>query len=233
MDRVSKSIAKNIQTGDYFKDAMHWYTHKYLRPALQRSYLFVFTMFFLSIVILVIGSIDMLLPMTQEIGFVTRVKDSLGKVTIVHSLEGKEDETADRMLARYMLKSYVHKREEYSYSNIAAQNIYVSNTSSKPVAKQFTEAMDTNNPESLQRLYQWQYSRLIAIERVDFIGRDDTPERAVVAFSAILKDNEGNIAQQNRYLANIVFTIPSVQSMMAGAAPMEFQVKAYHVKQLE
>ena len=158
---------------------------------------------------------------------------TIGHTPLIAPIEGGERESAFRLVARYLLKAYVVKRESYKFSELALQDVYIQNTSSKPVYTQFNDTMQPDSPTSPARLYQWAYDQKVNITAVNFIGSDDAPEREVVSFTTKLVDENDNFIKESKAVANIAFTMPLIEDMMSKKANMAFQVRSYHVNVLE
>jgi type IV secretory pathway component VirB8 len=232
MDPVSQSIASNVASGQYFKDAQAWHVHKYADPKNEKKYLlFCFCCFFLALLMVLVNVIE-LFPITSERLFVSFEKTSVGKSVAIEHL-GTDNENPQKSLATYYASHYVTMRESYNHSRLAEQLTQMQNTSTPTVFKQFTEQVDANNALSPERLYQRQYVRSTTIQNVWFIGDENAYDRALVDYESIVKDQQNGQEERSQHVASIVLSLPDIRAMINKSVPIHFQVTAYHSSQVQ
>lgn len=232
MDEISKSVAENIKTGQYYSDARKWYTHKYLYPISERS-LLVLVFSITSIAFLVVlYNFNAIFPLKKEVPFVVKVEDSVDYYSIIKPLL-VGDESPAEALTKYLIETYIDAYESYNFKTIAKREARIRSSSSKRVFKSYSNFMNTTNPESPLLLYQKTSMRTVRILSTTLSHDDSEVSKAVVRFETILDDRLQKKKTVNTQRADITFTMSNIDNVAAKKEPLAFIVTDYQVRQIK
>ncbi len=232
MDEITRSIAKNIQNGQYYKDAREWYSFRYLAPVTERSLLFVITLVaILSGIIAVVTSKSMFPTMT-EVPVVVKVDDAIDHYTAIHRLSDRDATGVIpyNAVAQYLVEHYVRIRESYDYTQFEPQYLRMRGASSKKVFREFQQEMSLENPNSRTVRLGRHSTRTVLVTKFQFAEDNDLMHKAWVTFETETMGG-GQDAIKEMWAAEISFTMTDVDTAR-DTKKMEFRVTNYKVKKL-
>lgn len=231
MDEISKSVAQNVKTGQYFSDARKWYTHKYIYTVTERSVLMF--IFFITLIafLVVLYVFNALFPMEKEVPFIIQVKDSIEYRSIIKPL-AEDSNNSQEAITRYLISNYIISYESYAYKDIEKHAARIKSTSLKRIFKEYANYMSTTNYMSPLIIYQKSATRTVKI--LSIVLQQDTPEtgKAVVQFEATVEDRARKIKTSTTYNANISFIISDVNTS-TNKESFEFLVTNYQTQQIK
>jgi type IV secretory pathway component VirB8 len=230
MDDISRTIAQNVKTGQYFKDARNWYTNKYIGPITERSVLVVMMVAASVAASVIIYIFSASFPIRREVPFVIKVQDSLDYYSVIRALGG-ESIPPQKALAEYLVEDYVTNRESYSSNKLEKQALRVRAASSRQVYKKYDAEISINNPESPVLIYQ-RMKRRIEIVSIALQGTENEYTSAVVTFKATIDDPRVKEKTVTTHEALINFTLADIQRIIKEKVPLDFIVTNYSVRKL-
>lgn len=232
MDEISKSVAHNVKTGEYFDDARKWYNQKYIHPVTERSFIvLVFIVTSLAFLV-VLYTFNAIFPVRREVPFVVKVEDSIDYFSVIKPLI-RDNESPQQALNRHLIENYVTAYESYSFKDIAKLEARIRGSSTKRVYKAYSSFMSTTNPESPLLLYQRTSSRHIKILSTEIVQDESGVHKATVRFSATLDDRIHRKKTTTTYKADITFLVADINKVTTKKEPFEFIVTDYQARQIK
>lgn len=232
MDEISKSVAHNISTGQYYRDARKWYAHKYLYPIAERSLLMMVALCTLVIALIVLYNFNGVFPLKKEVPFIVKVEDSIDYYSVIKPL-AKESEDTQKMITEYLISDYVITYEAYNFRHLAKQEQHIKASSSKQVFKAFASLMSTDNPESPILVYQKSSTKAIKVLSVSLVEDEQGSNRASVLFEATIDDRLKRTKTTLQQQADLAFTISNITDIVANKEPLEFIITDYQVRPIK
>lgn len=226
MNPILNSVQEYIESGEYFSDARRWYIFKYVTPFHQKSLLILACTMFLILLMIIFASIDILLPLTQKIGYLVKSEKEKNINTI--NTKNSPLGSAYASIANIMVQNYIKQRENYAYDVLTEQAKFVQNSSTKVVFMQFENFMNIDNPLSPVLRYQKLFKRTVYITSIKNI--DDN--NVIVIFEAITKNNGQVILENMIWEATVSFIMDKIDLSLPQDAPFNFIVTNYKLKLL-
>lgn len=228
MEPLYKSLKEYIETGEYFADARYWYKHKYIYPFSQRSFVFILSAIicvsFLGLVI----NINSLFPSVIQVKYSISATTSANKTAqIIRADQIKNDPQSS--VTDILVKNYVSSREEYNYSDLKKQFIFVKNNSTRIVFRRFYNVMNLENPSSPVLKYQKDKTRSIKIISTSY----PTQTKAIVNFNSIVQNSAGEISENIVWQATIDYEIDKINPNLPSGSRFNFTVTDYQLKLIE
>lgn len=224
----NSKIAVDIKNGKYFQDAYVWYKAKYLYPLLHRSVVFIILALLLLLIVLSIINVYGLLPVTQSLKYIISVDEKFNAAAKITSAD-QVLKNPLQSIVKILAESYVVKRESYNYSQLASQFQYIKNRSTRGVFRQFINYMSLQNYQSPVLRYQKTAKRKIKILSSVFLNNDEL----AVYFHSCAIDDKGNMVEDMKWKANIIFETDQVNLNAASGSIFKFFVTDYKITLLQ
>lgn len=97
MSDSTQDVNQRIQSGEYYRDAMRWYSTMYHSPIAERAMLIIVSGMAVVIILMALIGVFLLLPVTETKTMVVRVPDAMDKVARVERLsENLSDDRSAR-----------------------------------------------------------------------------------------------------------------------------------------
>jgi len=174
-------IKENIDTGNYFKEALNWYHLKYTSQITERAYFIIAIILLLWIALVVKTMSDSLFPLVVQQPIFIPAKNNADWVPKIVKLKPRKGEpnfdprveNFDDSIIKYLLKSYVMDRESFNFKEGNVEEINkkfnrIKNTSNFREFKNFQKYMSKDNPNSPIKLFSKNAIRNIAIDEIKF-----------------------------------------------------------------
>lgn len=241
MKGSESEIAKRIEDGRYFKDALEWYSHRYLKLASERVFLFFFVIVIGFLVLVTVSNFYSLFPTSGEVPFIIKVDENIDRYTAMKPLltgtktKTKTAKAVRGAVAEHLLRDYLIIREEYKNrgyepDKLKVQHDWVRNLSSRAVYHQFKKFINTQNPESPLLKYQAHSRRQIDILSVTFEEDDDILNKATVRFQASVI--RGSEIKKSIWEAVVVFIVSDIDEISQTGLPLKFSVTYYKSRKI-
>lgn len=230
MDDISRSVAKNVKSGQYFEDARQWYTYKYVGPVTERSTLLVMLVVMGLALCVVSYTFYALYPIKEKIPLIIKSHDAISSDPFIRPL-GEDLMYPQKSLAEYLIRDYIENRESYNFEKREKYLLRIKNASSKQVFKQYTTEISITNPQSPVLVYQNGLRRYVEIVSIHFPGGYDMIDRAVVKFKATVEDKKTKQKTTTLYKATMRFSLSDLVYVSKTKSPFEFIVTNYSVQQ--
>lgn len=224
-----RSVEEMIENGAYFNEAMEWYSTKYLRCFVEKS--FVFVVFFVVFVVFITISFYIKfyyksvtsLPVIREVEYT-----SDGNIKVRQLFKESKSVSAQTAIAKYFLEQYVVFRESYHIYNKKDQLKYIKDNSSYQLYKLFLQDIkekedeESKNDSSNKKFYFYPIVRSI---RMHF---DDKKDRATInVIIYVLKSNK--IVAKKKLNINIGFSLSDISLVSKKAIPFSFVISSYEL----
>lgn len=222
-------VRAGVESGEYFKEAMRWYSAIYHAPLAERCYFIVVMGLALANTIVALLALLALLPLSPAVPFTLITKDIVNEVPSIRGV-AEPGEPANPALMRYFVNEYVVLRESYDVDKLSRSVNAVRYQSDPSVFNTYRNYMSPGNPNSPITRFQRHTQREINIISTD-ISTLSSPYTATVQFEALEK--RGGQAFKSRFTATMAFRYQnlSVNQETYEVSPMAFQVVRYDVKQ--
>jgi type IV secretion system protein VirB8 len=243
--RVSESsqdVTQRIETGEYYRDALRWYSTMYHSPISERALLLMISSMAVVIILMMLIGLFVLLPVTETKTMIVRVSDSLEKVARVERMSEDLSDDPNAVVMDWYLRSFVEVREGYDVDRQQTYFRRVFTMSSPAVYNAYVAAYKDPSRSPTVR-YERHTKRRIEISdaRVNSIEvvEDATGSvaevvdvKATVDFTAVEKSADEE--RKSVWRADITFRFNKihVDQVTGDITPMEFKVTGYESKQL-
>jgi type IV secretory pathway component VirB8 len=223
-----------VKDGSYFRDALEWYTSKYIFPFTLRASILVLS------AILLIGlliSVDAAKTsfVSMKLPFPIYAKDQVNYFSIIKPLAYKND-SLDMAISRYFIRKYVELRESYNFVDFSEGNEEltfnkVKALSSHQVYDGYKSYIDPDaNSDSPIIKYKNQIERVITIKDVKINSPHGAPEGATVAFTATEKGRLG--VKSKDYEVELSFLMSDMTKVFEKIDNLYFIVTKYRTYEL-
>jgi len=225
----NEEITKKIDDGSYFKDALDWYNKKYLFPIIERSYVFVLSIFIILAFLLVANSLYNIFPITRQFSFPIYVDNSTEYITMMRKLSA-EGETPQQSIAKHLVNDYILTREEFdaraqAKSYMKRKLKKVKNSSSKSVFNDYRNYLDQIGIFNPALHHSNKQIRKITINSFKFINFETTSGKARIFFESTIKNR--NDKKKEMWEAVIKYRMPDIAILADSNAPLRFFVTHY------
>jgi len=232
MDDISKSIIRNVENGQYFKDALEWYSRRYLSPFVQRNMFFVlFLIFGLFFGILLLNAFN-LFPLEKEYFYKLQAPKN-GKLSYYMTEEFLKTRGVKSFehLASKLAGNYVKTYEKYDYEEIKSQFNVIYNSSTKEVFDQFYHIMSLDNPRSPLHIYGRYGRRFVNVDNVTvYSDINGNFTQAEIDFTTRSITYNINIPNQ-KYKAIMSFYMSDLEKIKKDS-DFEFVITSYRVNEV-
>jgi type IV secretory pathway component VirB8 len=161
---VNEEITENIKSGQYFKDAIDWYTIKFIQPVTHRSYFIFITTFSLIFSFMAFRILSNILPVVETLPIVLETESMADYYMKLQKL-GNELEDPNISVLRYMTGRYIIMRENYDFTKLQSNLNFVKNFSSKEEYERYRSYMKPETPESPILKYRSHTRRIVTVSK--------------------------------------------------------------------
>ena len=250
----AQKITDSIHDGSFFKDSMQWYIFQYIRPAIDRNLMVLFSLIAAICVFYLYQMIRDSLPLVEEVPIIIREHDTSSLRPIIKQLKDPNDKSAsgaDEYMLKYLLTNYVTDRESFDYRDSDIKSINqkfsrIKNNSSYLEYRNFQSQMSKENPASpinffgknIYKTVEISSFKLIPKKQAGGFGsaissyfRPQLSSAAEIGFNTTVSsvDSEGKqTADSKKYLAKISFEFAGL-SRESKSGKLDFAVKEYNL----
>lgn len=252
-----KFIRDSVEDGSYFKDALNWYSFRYITPICDRTIL----IFGAIIAVVVLYCLEELVSSSYNLVLEKPIyissKDSSQYFPNLIDLKPRKGEdkydqnikNIDEAIAKYLLKVYVEERESFDFSNAEVESVnrkfnHIKNTSSEAEYRKFQLRMSKDNVDSPINKFGQRFTKAVQFESIKFIRKEkvgfkelaidylteEMPTQVEVRFVATTTNtiSETNVKKDSvRYIAKISFGFEGVQPDQKGR--LGFRINSYRI----
>jgi type IV secretion system protein VirB8 len=169
MDDLNRSISEYVKSGKYYTDAHSWYANEFVFVVSQRAYIILLLGLF-SFALAILGFFyEITNPAPPKISYVTYSEDIAKSYSVIFPAGGNSIDDPQTKVTKYMLATYVAKREKYSFGHLNDQLAFVRNTTVGTEYLKYEKMMSINNPSSPLMLYQDTNVRNISVKDVKIL----------------------------------------------------------------
>ncbi|HLD77062.1 MAG TPA: VirB8/TrbF family protein [Rickettsiales bacterium] len=246
-------VKDSVENGAYFKDALNWYFLRYVNPLCDRTLMGFAAIISCIALYFLTQIISGIFPLIEEVPIVIRDHDSSTLRPMIIELKAQEinkEISADELVAKYLVTTYVKNRESYDYRNsdVSAVNNkfnYIKNNSSYGEYKNFQLFMSRENTTSPLNNFGRNIYSTVEISSIIFTKRQEKdyynklksifaqkiPSEAEIRFTNITHtfDADGTKKEQREdYLARIKFKFAGLDRN-AKSGMLNFIINEYNL----
>lgn len=237
MNNVTAEIAEKLRDGSYYKDALDWYSLKYIYPITERTLMVVFAILGLCALIPIMTLYFSVHGVNSKVAFPIYAENTTDYVSVMQPLV-KGEESAQEAVARYLISDYVISREQYVRKDISAEKLkYLQKkirvSSTKNVLNEYFAYTNELNPYSPAMRYSDHTDRFIEINSLQFLDNDQTSGKAKVVFVSreVTASNKKGAVSTWEVIVN--FRLPDVATIAKNGAPLRFLVSYYKARPID
>lgn len=215
MNKETDIVAKKIESGEYFADAMNWFHAKFTRPRTEFAYFFIICVIAVLAFLVGLVAFSQVFPLSPGKNFIMGRPIDAGERLTIRGIQ-KSGETANDSIMKFMLGEYVKSREEYKEERLDRNFRIVKTFSTDEVFDQYLQDTSPSNPQNPVILYGKQAIRDIIvtdIKLLDATGKeahDENVTRVIVNYTTILTYLSDNSTQISYNEADITFNYKQI-----------------------
>jgi type IV secretory pathway component VirB8 len=218
-------IAKNIRSGEFFRESMQDYHTRYHDIISERYFYLGIMSLILVILTLVWVSIAMLHPLKTRVPFIYSTQDIVDDLPSMRKI-GQSGVDPNVPLKQFMLANYVKLREEYSIDTLDRSANGIKSQSTDEVFNAYQQTMDPRNADSPIAQFQRQAVRQIQVTGFQQLESGEN-ERVSVNFTAIVTSQSGTKKTPMRAIISFRFDEIEVDQKTGKTTPLGFIVTQY------
>jgi type IV secretion system protein VirB8 len=229
MDDLNRSISQYVKSGQYYVDARTWYANRFVFLLSERTYVLIFLSFFAAGLLILGYFYQATNPAPRHISYISPTED-IAKTYSVIVDAGHLPDTPQMQVTKYMLHTYVTRREQYRFGHVKEQLSFVRNTTVADEYLKYEHSISINNPSSPLMIYQDNNEKIIKITQVKMLKSPDTYLRAVVYFDSTIRNLATNRSITEELVATLAFRIDDIKTLLDDKAKkLGFLVVRYDV----
>jgi type IV secretory pathway component VirB8 len=161
---IYEEITANVRSGQYFKDAVDWYSIKYIQPVTHRSFFILITTFSVLFSLAAFYILNSILPIVEELPIVVENESMVDDYLHLKKL-GNEFEDPNVSVIRYLTGKYIAVRETYDFDKIQSTLAFINAFSSPEEYQKHVNYMKPETPESPILRYRNHTKRIATISK--------------------------------------------------------------------
>jgi len=202
------SLKEEVASGLYYKEMLKFYNDGYIKPFIERSFLYVASCVLLVLTFVLLYRIYDIFPLEREVRYVVNLKNQHSKKTSIVKADYYSN-NAESSIAKILVEKYLQKREEYDYSKIENQLKYILGSSSKLEFRKYYNYINIDNPDSPILKYKKDIKRSIIIKNVAI---DDQNDKFTIVFESRALNKNDEVVENNIYQATLNYIMKSMKS---------------------
>ncbi len=218
-------IAESIENGSFFEESKKWYRTLYLSILTDRCFYIIVTIIATLAALFAIFGLLRLLPISPAEPMLFPMKNTLRDTPIMSRLRDDIYEPVNLALARYHVKAYVKKREDYDFERVQSRFRFLKGYSDKTTMETYSRYINPASPRSPINKYQKSTVRDIEITDTIIRKADGTAED-IIDWSEI---------EKNAFVADVYFSArelyPNKVQYSNWRATIEFDYDPLHIDQ--
>lgn len=235
---VYEEITAQIKNGQYFKDAIDWYTIKFVQPVTHRSFFILVTTVSVITVLLSLSILFSVLP-TIEVLPIVMPNKSMADYRFQLRQIGKAEEDPNISVIKYVAGKYIQLREDYEFSHLEVDLDYVKRFSTEEEYARYVNFMKPDRADSMILKYRNHTKRIIELKEVVVLPRTADsrlpPNQHRIAAYFIAKEKGPTAGENTLWKASLDVRFSDVvfYKDTQKFAPMDFMVARYEAQQVE
>lgn len=231
---MKNEIQAMVKDGSYFKDAIAWYSSKYIFPFTQRASMLVLAGILVVGVLIAVDAAKTSF-VSLKIPFPMYAKDQVNFFSRIKPLTYRND-SIEISVARYFIGKYVELREGYNFLDFSSENkdlIFnkIRALSSHQVFRSYEDYIDPDeNANSPIIRYKNQVVRLVKVNDIRISSPHGYPEAATVSFTITERSRGESRAME--YEAKMSFLTSDMKKAFSKLEPLYFIVNKYRTYEL-
>jgi type IV secretory pathway component VirB8 len=161
---IYEEITATIRSGQYFKDAIDWYTIKYIQPVTHRSFFLLVTTFSVFFSLAALRILSSILPIVETLPIVVENESMVDDYLHLKKL-GNELEDPNVSVIRYLTGKYITVRETYEFDKIQSTLAFLKAFSSPEEYQKHVNYMKPESPESPILKYRNHTKRIATLSK--------------------------------------------------------------------
>ena len=224
-DIDQEDLAKSIESGEYYRTAVHWYSTIYHAPIGERAILIVITGLTVLTIFMVFLSVFSLWPLADVRPVISYVPQTDDKIARVIPLMDSPRDDPNVALRTWFLIDYIRNRESYDVNKQESFNKRTWALSSEQVYSVYAEYYRSMQSPTIR--YERHTKRIIDVRTVQL----HDSHHATIEFVAV-EDAPGE-DRKSYWQADIHFDYKPIEvnQYTGTVTPMAFKVTEYQSKQ--
>lgn len=225
MSEQTEEHRRLLESGEYYRDAVQWYSALYHSPIAERALLFVITTLSVAITMITLLAFFSLLPLKETQSIMVPVPDSMDRIAIMRPLVSSPKEDPNRAVLFWLLEDFVEVREAYDIDELDPFYQRVCAQGNNAICQEYINLY--RGAESPTRKYERHTQREIRVRQVRITGENT----ARVEFMAIETNDVEEV--RSTWYADITFRFSEIEvdQDTGEITPMTFTVTDYESKQ--
>lgn len=229
MSQAPDEVSNAVESGEYYRDAMRWYSVLYHSPISERALLIILTSLAVFITLIALLSLFMLLPVRETKTTVIYTEDTLDTIATVHPMMQNPLDNPNEAVRLWLLEDFVRAWEAYDIDRQEFLHKRVWAQSAQPVYAQYVGWY--RSAESPTIRYERHTKRIIEVRRVTVLEQSGLDGKANVVFVAT--EDATPEPRNSLWSADIAFRFSEIEvdQETGEITPMKFEVIGYESKQ--
>lgn len=235
---VYEEITAQVKSGEYFKDALDWYTIKFVQPVTHRSFLMLVTVVSVMTMIASFTILTSVLPIVEVLPIVVPNK-SMANSRFELIKIGSQEEDPNLSVIKYLAGKYIQLREDYEFTQLEVDLEYMKKFSTPDEYERYVAFMKPDRADSMILRYRNHTKRAIELKEVVVLPRSPDsqlpPNQHRVAAYFVAKEKGAGAGEDTLWKASldVRFTDVVFYKDTRKFAPMDFMVARYDSQQVE
>lgn len=238
---AAKETSVAVESGEYYREALRWYSVLYHNPISQRAILIIIACAAGLITTMTVLSLFIALPMVETVSMIVKVPQSLDRVARYQPLLENPRQDPNQAIMNWFVGNFIEVRESYDIDKQERMHRRVWVLSADNVYKDYFNLYKSEASPTL--LYERHTKRTVKVDSIrvveeTLLGKlDDSPAetvdvRANVKF--IATEASSSAERKTAWTSDITFRYSKihVDQITGEITPMQFKVTGYESKQL-
>ncbi|NRA73533.1 MAG: hypothetical protein HRU36_02145 [Rickettsiales bacterium] len=228
MDERAKEIAKAVDTGEYFSEAMNWYNRVFVYPLRDSVIMRLIGYVAIGILAFMLINIYRMFPLTEKVEVLAHLSDTINFFPRI--IRADDSKTTRQFVTEELAARYVNGRESYDSRRFKNDYVFILKSSSKKVFDKYYKyisSKDLGSPLSL--------SIDNKITKVKILSKESVSDanKVTVTFEKTIFDIFGAFQSSSKWKADIEFYLSNYDFSESTNAKLDFIVTKYTVSEMK
>lgn len=171
MERNQQDIGISIESGEYYRDALRWYSTLYNGPIAERVLLIIIAIIAAVITFMTVISLFMLTPIVETRTMIVHLPESLDRIAKVRPLIERPGDDSNLAIRDWFVANYITTRESYDISKQEQFNYRVWALSAPEVYAGYVNYYKSNQSPTIR--YERHTRRVIEIKSIQILDEEN------------------------------------------------------------
>lgn len=223
MDERAQAIAEEIENGEYFAEARHWYNRIFVYPLRAYALMRIMSYAAIAITLAMVWNVYRVFPLVTQLKVIARVNNtSLFYPVLLRPNDSKK--TTKQFVIESLVAKYVNARESYQPERYKVNYNFLLKSSSKKVFDEYYSHITSKKPESPLTLY---IKKQVLKVRILNTELDLDANKATVTYDEDTFNVYGELQSSTRWKADIEFYLSKYDFSKSVDSKLDFIVTHY------